>query len=236
MTPRSAVGRRTRTSSASGPKFLLGFELDWTPIRIPYVGALGPGFSFNWVGSSSLAKIDLDNNSQTGNCLGTLDGCYSAESTTLTLLPMYIVAVLRVDDPLTRFGVPIVPYIKVGVDGTIWFAGNASGKTYMDKTTKQDISPSGWSWGTHLALGAALALNWLDAEAAESLARVGQRPRLLPVRRVRRLRHRHHRKQHSAPRRLRRLGLGSFGRLLTLANSCPSCLRLRRGASRCRGS
>jgi hypothetical protein len=162
-----ALGGRTPYADVfgTGPKFLLGFEVDWMPLRIPYVGALGPGFSFNWVGSSALAKIDIDNNSQTGKCVGTLDGCYSAESTTLTLLPMYVVAVLRIDDPLTRFGIPIVPYIKLGVDGTIWFAGNASGKTYNDKVTKQPISPSGWSWGEHLALGAAFALNWLDQQA-----------------------------------------------------------------------
>ncbi len=142
----------------SGPKFMLGFEVDWIPIRIPYVGAIGPGVSFGWVGSSALAKIDLDSNSQTGNCKGTLDGCYSAESTTLTLLPLSAMVVLRIDDPLARFGVPFVPNLKVGIDGTIWWAGTASPKT-------QPVSPSGWSWGEHLAVGAALSLNWLDPQA-----------------------------------------------------------------------
>jgi hypothetical protein len=141
-----------------GPKVLLGVEVDWIPLRIPYVGAIGPGASFGWVGSSALAKIDLDSNSQTGSCKGTLDGCYSAESTTLTILPMYVVVVIRIDDPLARFGIPVVPYIKLGIDGTIWTAGTASPKV-------QPVSPSGWTWGEHLALGAALSLNWLDPQA-----------------------------------------------------------------------
>jgi hypothetical protein len=148
-----------------GPRFLIGFEIDWLALRIPYIGAVGPGASFGWVGSSTLAKIDLDKNPATGNCKGTLDGCYSAESTTLSLFPMYVVAVLRIDDPMVRFGIPIVPYLKVGLDGTIWTAGTASGKTYVDPSTKSVVSSSGWSWGEHLAIGAALSLNWLDRDA-----------------------------------------------------------------------
>jgi hypothetical protein len=149
----------------SGPRFLLGFEVDWTPLRIPYLGAIGPGVSFGWVGSSTLAKIDTDHNPSTGTCKGSLDGCYSAQTTSLTIFPMYVVAVLRIDDPMVRYGIPIVPYLKLGLDGAIWTAGSSAPKDYIDPTTQKVVSSSGWSWGEHLGLGAALSLNWLDRDA-----------------------------------------------------------------------
>jgi hypothetical protein len=149
----------------TAPRFLLSVEFDWLVLRIPYVGGFGPGISWGWTAASAKAKIDIDHNPNTGSCDGSLDGCYSAEDTTLTIFPMYGVLVLRIDEPLHRLGIPVVPYVKFGIDGMIWTAGTTSGKVYTDPKTGNDIAASGWSWGEHVALGGALSLNWLDREA-----------------------------------------------------------------------
>ncbi|HEY4122102.1 MAG TPA: MXAN_2562 family outer membrane beta-barrel protein [Byssovorax sp.] len=160
-----ALGGATPYADVFGtaPQFYLSFELDWVPIRVPYVGGIGPGFGFGWTNASAKAKIDIPG-SPNDQCLGTLNGCSSAEDTSLTIFPMYGVILFRVDDPMARWGVPIVPYVKLGVDAGIWTSGSSLPKTYVN-SANQVVSASGTTWGTHFAIGGHFLLNWLDQDA-----------------------------------------------------------------------
>ncbi len=135
----------------SGAQFYFGFEFDWQAVRIPWVGVLGPGFAWGYTHTSETAKV-------------TATGQDSGESTTITIYPMYVTAVLRADDLMRRTGFPIVPYGKIGVGLAPWNTGTSVGSSEY-----AGVSGSGFSYGMQWALGGMLCLNGLDPRAAASL-------------------------------------------------------------------
>lgn len=139
------------TTFGDGSLFYFGLELDWLPLRIPYVGAIGPGLGWGYTSASDKGFV-----------AGTADR--SAEDTSLTVMPMHLSAVARFDELMRKTGIPFVPYAKAGLGMGLWYAGKASGTA-----EHEGVRGEGISWGTHLALGGALALNWLDRRSASQL-------------------------------------------------------------------
>lgn len=128
--------------SDQGP--LLGLELDYYPVRIPYVGLLGIGFGAGW----------SDHNGRARDNAGNLTG----EDSDLTLFPLYAVGVLRADVLAREFDVPFVFTAKLGVDGVVW---NAS--------TGAEGDGDGITFGLHWAIQVALELNFFNRAAARAL-------------------------------------------------------------------
>ena len=62
-----------------------GLEVDWQPLRVPYLGTLGPALGWGFTRSSAKALIT-----------GTTDR--SGQSTTLTIFPMHASGVIRLDE------------------------------------------------------------------------------------------------------------------------------------------
>jgi hypothetical protein len=122
-------------------RFALGLEFDWQMLRIPFVGTLGPGIGWGYTSMSAPARFD--------------NGDESAEETSLSIMPMYGVAVLRVDEVARRTVVPLVAYGKVGLGYGLYWAGN-------DIETQR----RGRSLGTHFALGGMFLLDSLDRRAS----------------------------------------------------------------------
>jgi hypothetical protein len=150
-----------------GPTVGGGFEVDWTPLRIPYVGAIGPGFGWSFAQFSNQAEI-------TGTMM-----C-SQESTTLMIMPMHLSAVLRADELMRRTGVPLVPYGKIGVGVAYWRSSNDLGTEKACGTAAQPepctgpgdtvvAHGQGLTPSLHFAVGAALALNWIQPQSAARL-------------------------------------------------------------------
>jgi hypothetical protein len=129
-------------------KFYFGVEADWQAFRIPYVGVIGPGFGWGYMHASGLAKSAKDPSKN------------SAETTGLTIMPMHVSGVLRLDEPLKRWRVPIVPYAKLGL-GLGWWSTSGPG----------DNQGSGLSHGREVALGGMFCLNVLDPTSASRLDR-----------------------------------------------------------------
>ena len=127
-------------------QFYFGLELDYLPFRIPYVGALGAGLGWGYTHASAKAKA-------TGT---TAD---SPTDTAFTIMPMHLSAVLRFDELMRRTGFPIVPYGKIGLGLGIWTAS----------PVPTNYVGTGGTWGSHLAVGGMLALNFLDPRAAARL-------------------------------------------------------------------
>jgi len=127
-----------------------GFEIDWQVLRIPYLGTLGPGFGIGYTRSKADALIDSD-------------GSRSDQETTLAILPMYAVAVLRADVLAEEFQVPFVPYVKLGLGHAYWWS-SSGGETSKGPDGKEG---RGRSWGTHAAVGLMLQLDWIDIEDAK---------------------------------------------------------------------
>ncbi|AUX21401.1 hypothetical protein SOCEGT47_018830 [Sorangium cellulosum] len=148
----SGTGPYGRTFG-DGQRFYFGLEVDWLPLRIPYVGAIGPGFGWGYTSASAKGFLAESGFSER-----------SDEETSLTIMPMHLSAVVRLDELMRRTGVPVVPYAKLGVGMGVWAAGAGAGDAKHEGVLGKDIS-----WGTHLALGGMLSLNWLDPRAVSRL-------------------------------------------------------------------
>jgi hypothetical protein len=136
------------TAFGTGNSFFIGLEVDWQALRIPYVGTLGPGFGWGYTSRSSNAKISGTN----------ID---SAEQTKLSIMPMYLAGVLRIDYPARETGIPLVPYGKLGLGMGLWSASNDEGVSERDGVTGR-----GRSWGTTAALGGMFLLDIFERSTA----------------------------------------------------------------------
>ncbi len=133
----------------TSPKVYFGLELDWLPVRLPYVGTVGAAFGWGRVTSSGKAKTA---------------GADAGSDTALTINPMYVDAVVRFDALTRSTSMPLVPYIKGGVGIGMWQGTGPSGTSAVGGVTGQ-----GTSLGPHLAIGGALALNAFDRRTAMAM-------------------------------------------------------------------
>jgi hypothetical protein len=141
-----------RTVFGDTANFEVAVEFDWLAYRIPHFGTIGPGFGAGYTEASALAPLLVPQ--PNGNTL-------SAESTSLTIFPMYAVAVLRADVIDRELHVPVVPYAKLGIGWGLWRASNSAGTSSADGRVGE-----GTSLGIQGAVGMALDLNALDRAAA----------------------------------------------------------------------
>jgi hypothetical protein len=134
-------------------------EFDYQAYRIPGVGTIGPGISVGYTSASGLAPLLKPEGGQK----------FSAETTSLSIFPMYLVAVVRFDILDRQFHVPLVPYLKGGLGYALWQASNSAG-TSVSSTARgaqtNGVLGEGHTWGTQLAVGLAIDLNFLDRRAS----------------------------------------------------------------------
>lgn len=123
---------------------LLALELDVHLFRIPYVGPLAIGGSIGWVEWNGAAS--------------TAGGTANVGSTGMSLLPMALLAVLRVDVLARELDIPFVLTGKFGPDFGYYQTG-VTGRTDAE----------GWSVGLRWAAQIALELDFLEQRAAHRL-------------------------------------------------------------------
>ncbi len=129
-------------------RYLLGLELDWQAIRIPYVGSFGPGVGIGHTVISAKAPL-ADGTGRSG------------QETRLKILPMYAVGVLRIDVLAQETVLPLAAYAKGGLGYALWWAmGEDKIERYDGEVGK------GASYGYNVALGAMLLLDSLDRRGA----------------------------------------------------------------------
>lgn len=149
----SSSGKRPfEQTFGDGRGLYFGFELDWQALRIPHFGSIGPGVSWGYTRRSAVAKV----------AEGPHAGEDSAQSTYLTIMPMYASGVLRVDVLARDFDVPLVPYGKLGLGLGLWRASTDNGLS----TAPDGTVGKGRTWGTHAALGGMFLLDFIDRSAA----------------------------------------------------------------------
>ncbi len=137
-----------KQSFGSGNRYLIGFELDWQALRIPHFGSFGPGFSWGYTKATGKALLQ--------------DGTgVSAEDTSLTVMPMYAVGVLRIDVLARDTPIPLVPYVKGGLGYALWWSKTGD-RAHADDGTLGH----GRSYGYQFALGGMFLLDSLDQDAA----------------------------------------------------------------------
>jgi hypothetical protein len=130
---------------------LVGLELDYQVLRIPHVGTLGPSIGAGLWNKSAKATI-------------TLTGEPSAEDTTLSVYPFNVAAVFRADVVSRELRVPLVPYVKVGLDYAIWQTSNTLNISRVDGEVG-----AGHTNGYHWAAGISFLMDVLDPGSAQAL-------------------------------------------------------------------
>jgi hypothetical protein len=133
------------TVFGNGPNLFIGAEFDWQVLRIPNLGTIGPGLGAGYTQASAVARI-----------AGT--GMPSAENTSLSILPIYAAAVLRIDVFAHQIGIPLVPYGKLGLGYGLYWMGNDRG-----------TQAQGHTWGKHFAFGGMFLLDPIDTQASMQL-------------------------------------------------------------------
>lgn len=128
---------------ATGP--LLAAEFDVLFWHIPYVGPIGLGAGFGYVGYSASAFSAGTNTRVT-------------QTTDLSLYPLSLMAVLRIDVLSRQLHIPFVFTGKLGADYVLWSSDKGS--------TSQG---TGGSLGLRWAAQVAFELDFFDRRAARSL-------------------------------------------------------------------
>jgi hypothetical protein len=145
------------------PQFYFGLEIDWLPFRIPYVGKIGAGLGWGITPATGFARIP-----------GTTEA--SAVETSLTIMPMHASLVLRGSELMSRTEVPLVPYGKLGFGFATWSTSTSSGTSEVcEDDDDPDTCAEGedTTLGVHVALGLALALDWVEPERTKNLQAMG---------------------------------------------------------------
>jgi hypothetical protein len=136
----------------SQTRWEVGLELDWQAYRIPNVGSIGPGISLGYYNISALARL-------------TNGGGLSGETTTLEILPMYLVGVFRLDVLWRQAHIPLVPYAKAGLGMALWRGSNTVGTS----VSATGVIAEGHTWGTQFAVGLAFNIGVLDPNSVRQL-------------------------------------------------------------------
>ena len=132
-------------------RWFAGFEVDWQVLRIERVLSFGPGFSFGYTKSNGKGFL-------------VSTGERSAQATSLTILPMDLVGVLRVDALADNTPIPIVPYAKLGLGYALWWS--VDGDQVAEDDAANGARGEDMSYGYTWALGAMLRLDFLDVDEA----------------------------------------------------------------------
>jgi len=151
-------------------RLVFGLEADVLPLRIPYVGAIGIGLGWSFTRFGNQAAFS--DRSRGVFC--------SAETTSLTIMPMHASVVLRIDELMRRTRIPIVPYAKIGPSFSFWRATGDSGTERICGSAADphkctgDETPvavgAGWTPGMHFAVGGMISLNFIDPRSTARLS------------------------------------------------------------------
>ncbi len=130
-------------------RYSIGLEFDWQALRIPYFGTLGPGFGIEYtkISGDSFLASDLSQR--------------VPEESSLGIIPLYLVAVLRFDYLARTTPIPFVPYGKLGLGSAMWWVSNGGGTANAN-----GVEGRGFSYGPQFALGGMFLLDVLDRTSA----------------------------------------------------------------------
>lgn len=133
-------------------------------------GSIGVGASFGYYSADAAACLDDAEDGGVATCSD--ENRVAGDRTSLTLLPLALLAVYRLDVIADRLGVPLVPYAKFGFNYTFWWMedGNGAVSKYVTDDATQRARGGVLGWQFNLGIGVRLdradpgAANTLDAD------------------------------------------------------------------------
>ena len=145
----SVAGSPFKTTFGDSSRYMFGLEGDWQLIRIPHLGTLGPGLGWGYTRATGYARLTSD------------PTVISGEQTALSVMPFYLVGVLRADVFARDLGIPLVPYGKLGMGYALWWASDGGTTSRAD-----GVLGRGVSYGPQYGLGLMFLLDVLDQQTA----------------------------------------------------------------------
>lgn len=139
-----------------GGKKRLLFAADFEVQFLRNMGTLAFGASIGYTKESAASFVDPS------SAMGETDVRSAADRTSLTIIPTSASLIYRFDIPSRRYGIPLVPYGKVGLDYAVWSISNSNGDVATVGSSRGRGGTSGW----HVAAGLALQLDFFDPGAA----------------------------------------------------------------------
>jgi hypothetical protein len=154
-------------------RYQFGVEIDWQIGRIPHLGTLALG------GSLSYTQMSGANQLPASEAALAPPGPIGQE-TSLKILPMYAVGVLRIDAAARELHIPLVPYGKLGLGYALWWCNNGiatcrgynpadDGDPNPNAVDQENKIGRGTSVGTQAALGIMFLLDALEPSAGLAL-------------------------------------------------------------------
>lgn len=132
-------------------RYLFGFETHWQLLRIPRILSFGPGLGWG--------IVSMDGKTFRSN------GDTAEQTTSLTIMPMYGVGVLRVDALAQKTPIPLAVHAKLGLGYALWWTDDGVGLS----RDAAGVEGEGASYGYQGALGLDLLLDTFDPIAARDL-------------------------------------------------------------------
>lgn len=142
-----------RDAFGKGPSWTFGLEVDWQIFHIPHLGSLGPGLAWHFGWKNGTAPFTDPNTPGE-----------SAHPQRMWIMPMYAVAVFRLDVLKQDLRIPLVPYAKFGLAVNMWEARDGH-----ELSTANDIKGKGLEYGWTGHLGLMLHLNPLSPQSATDM-------------------------------------------------------------------
>ena len=136
--------------------FLTTIELDWQFYRVPGV-SFGVGGSLGFMQGYDKAEVE-----------GT--GETSSDYNVLNVMPFALLAVVRIDALADLVGVPLVPYLKMGLAWYLWWTLHAGKIGEFDNPDPEGENEKavGGTLGWQFNFGLAFRLDWLDEMSART--------------------------------------------------------------------
>ncbi len=91
----------------------------------------------------------------------TANGTLTDEATSIRILPMKILAVYRFEWLNIKYCIPLVPFVKLGLNLTYWWTSKGAGTEVAE-----GVAGVGWSYGPVVMGGLAFVLDSLDPRLA----------------------------------------------------------------------
>lgn len=158
----------TDKSMFAGRPLMLGAETDWYFLRT--AGLLGLYGRVGWWHADGPTRLCRDANNVIIRCddsnFGTSEK--GVDHATLTIIPVSVGLVYRMDLLKRRFGIPLLFSAKAGLDYHLWWAKSGS-----DASKYKGKPARGGTLGYSAALGAAFSLSGLQSKSSFSSSRSG---------------------------------------------------------------
>jgi hypothetical protein len=123
-----------------------------------------------WSGFGTVAAgLAVDYSVVYGHGIVALTRATAPDLTILRAIPIRLLGVYRLDVFARRWGVPLIPFGKVGLSDTIWWINDGTGGIARFQDGNAQDRALGGKWGYELAAGLALELNWIDSNLSREL-------------------------------------------------------------------